>query len=314
MCKMLLSIVFSFRNEEEVLPALIQRVTNTLSSLTIDYELIFINDDSVDKSLEILAKYARNSKHIKVINMSRRFGGSACVMAGFKCAKGDAIIYMDTDLQDPPEVIPQMIEKFKNGAEVVNMTRMEREGESVFKMWVTKMAYKLINVIAEIDLPENTGDFKLLSRRVVNEVLKLNEHDPFMRGLVRWVGFNQETIYYKREARFSGETHYPLFGTGPIKEFIRGITSFSALPLYFSLFLSFLVSFGAFTYLMIVIITKYMGINIPGWSALMATMLFLGGTILFAVGVIGIYISRIYSEVKSRPKYIIKDTINFEDQ
>ena len=310
---MLLSVVFSFRNEEEVLPEMIRRVRHTLSPLSINYELIFVNDDSTDRSLEILLEQAKQDKDIKIINMSRRFGGAPCVLAGMRQARGDAVIYMDVDLQDPPELIPQMLEKFNNGSEVVNMTRTKREGESGFKMWVTRMAYKFINAISDVDLPENTGDFKLLSRRVVDELLRLNEHDPFMRGLVYWVGFKHDTILYKREARFAGKTHFPLFGTGPTKEFIRGITSFSAIPLYLSLVLGFMVSIGAFLYLLVVVIHKFLGLNLPGWSAIMATMLFLGGTILFTNGVIGIYIGRIHNEVKGRPKYVIKEMVNFQD-
>jgi dolichol-phosphate mannosyltransferase len=180
-------------------------------------------------------------------------------------------------------------------------------------MWVTKMAYKFINAISDVDLPENSGDFKLLSRRAVDELLRLNEHDPYMRGLSQWVGFKHDTILYKREARFAGKTHFSLFGTGPTKEFIRGITSFSAVPLYLSLILGMLVSFGAVVYLLIIFITKFRGLNIPGWSAIMATMLFLGGTILFTNGVMGMYIARIHYEVKKRPQYIIRDKVNLED-
>jgi len=313
---MLLSVVFSFRNEEDVLDELIHRVTKTLTPLNVDYELIFVNDDSTDKSLEILLEHEKRDKHIKIINMSRRFGGAPCVLAGMKHAKGDAVIYMDTDLQDSPELIPTLLQKWKEGAEVVNTTRTKRKGENVLRMWLTKKAYRIINFMSDIDLPENTGDFKLLSRRAIDEVLKLKEHDPFMRGLSRWIGFKQVQVFYEREPRFAGETHFSLWRSiNPAKEFIRGLTSFSSLPLYFALFMGFIVSFGAFVYLVYIIITRFfLGIHLPGWPAIMATMLFLGGTILFTIGVLGIYIGRIHHDVKNRPNYIIESTIGFEEE
>jgi len=315
MCEMLLSIVFSFRNEEEVLPELIRRVFNTLERLDIDYELIFVNDESTDGSLELLIKYREQDKHIKIINMSRRFGSAPCVLAGMKHAKGDAVIYMDTDLQDSPELIPTLLQKWKEGNDVVHTTRTKRKGENIFKIWLTKKAYRIINFVSDIDLTENTGDFKLLSRRAVDEVLKLKEHDPFLRGLSRWIGFKQVQVFYEREPRFAGETHYSIWRSiNPAKEFIRGLTSFSSLPLYFALFMGFVVSCGAFGYLVYIIITRFfLGMHLPGWPAIMATMLFLGGTILFTIGVLGIYIGRIHQDIKKRPNYIVESMEGFED-
>jgi glycosyltransferase involved in cell wall biosynthesis len=312
---MLLSIVFSFRNEEEVLPELIRKVRETLNSLYLEYELIFINDASDDGSLEILMKFCHEDRRIKTINMSRRFGVTPCVMAGLRHSKGDAVIYMDTDLQDPPELIPVLLEKFKNGADVVNTIRTKRKGENAFKMWLTKQAYKIINCIADIDIPENAGDFKLLSRRAVNQVVRLNEYDPFMRGLVRWVGFKQAEVFYERQARFAGQTHFSLLRSlNPIKEFIRGLISFSELPLYFALIVGFLVSAGAFVYLIGIIITRvFLGMHLPGWPAIMVTMLFLGGTILFTIGILGLYIGKIHLEIKNRPHYIIESKIGINE-
>ena len=313
---MLLSIVFSFRNEEDVLDELIRRVTRTLAPLDIRYEMIFVNDDSTDRSMEILLSHSKKNKDVKIINMSRRFGVTPCAFAGMEYAKGDIVIYMDADLQDPPELIPQMIDKFKAGAEVVNMTRTERKGEGALKMWLTKRAYKAIDFMSDIDLPENTGDFKLLSRRVVDQLMKLNESDPYMRGLVSWIGFKQEAIFYKREARFAGETHFSLWKSiNPGKEFIRGLTSFSSLPLYFALIVGFLVSSGAFAYLVYIVVSKvFLGMHLPGWPAVMVTMLFLGGTILFTIGVLGIYIGRIHDQIKERPRFIIRSMMGFDDQ
>lgn len=309
------SVVLSFRNEEEVIPELISRLHKVLKSLPTDYELIFVNDDSTDRSLELLMKHRKQDKNIKIINMSRRFGVAPCVMAGFRYAKGDAVIYMDADLQDPPELIPTLLRKWKEGADVVNTTRTKRKGESAFKIWLTKLAYSVINMAADIDIPQNTGDFKLLSRRAVDAVLSLDECDPFLRGLSRWIGFKQVQVYYERGPRFAGETKFSLWkNLNPYKEFIRGVTSFSALPLYYALFMGFIISLGAFVYLVYVIISRlFFGMHLPGWPAIMATILFLGGTILFTIGVLGIYIGKIHEDVKNRPRYIVESTIGFEE-
>ena len=184
---MVLSIVFSFRNEEKVLQELIDRVENVLESIDIDYELVFVNDDSTDRSLDLLINHRERNNRIKIINMSRRFGNSPCIIAGFKYAKGDILIYMDSDLQDPPELIPNLLEKWREGFEIVHTTRTKRKGENFFRMWLTRRAYSIINFLADIDIPKNTGNFKLLSRRAVDAILRLDECDPFMRGLSSWI-------------------------------------------------------------------------------------------------------------------------------
>ena len=252
-------------------------------------------------------------KRIKILNMSRRFGVHPCVMAGMKHARGDAVIYMDTDLQDPPELIPQMVEKWQQGADVVNMMRIQRLGESPLKMWVTKQAYKVIDFMSDIDLPENVGDFKLLSRRVVDELVKMNENDPYMRGLVRWVGFKQDVINYVRQARFSGETHFAIFGTGPVKEFIRAITGFSAAPLYIAMLFGMLISLMSFLLIIYVLYCKFVGTSVPGWAGPMVAILFLGGIILITNGLLGLYIGRIYNQVKNRPHFIIESKVGIDE-
>ena len=289
-------------------------MADVLDKNEIDFELIFVNDDSTDRSLEILKNHMAGNPRIKVINMSRRFGVSPCVMAGLRFAKGDAVVYMDADLQDPPDLIPDMLLLFNNGADVVHTVRTSREGESAFKMWLTKKAYRIINTISDIQLIENAGDFKLLSRRVVDEVVKLNEYQPYTRGLIPWVGFRQETIGYKRNARHAGETKFSLLRSrGPFNEFIKGITAFSEIPLYISLMIGFLVAIGAFIYLIIIVITKMQGMNIPGWSGIMGVVLLLGAITLITNGFIGIYIGRIFNNVKGRPAYIIDNTLGFKN-
>ncbi len=308
--KPFISMVFSFRNEEENLGDLIRRVRLALEAGGVEYEMIFVNDISNDRSLEILEGFSKDPR-IKILTMSNRFGPSACVLAGMKIAQGDAIIYMDSDLQDPPELIPQMIEEFRKGADVVNMTRTERLGESRIKMWVTKGAYRLINAVSDVQIPMNTGDFKLLSRRVINQLVQLREHDPFLRGLVRWVGFRQVQIFYRREARIAGKTHFPLLGSGPSRAFLAGITSFSEFPLYLALFFGIAVSIGSFMYLIAIILTRvFLHMHLPGWPAIMVTQLFLGGVILMTVGILGVYVGRIHREVKMRPNFIVESAIN----
>ncbi|NCC03022.1 MAG: glycosyltransferase [Proteobacteria bacterium] len=309
---MLLSIIFSFRNEESNIPELVRRVTQSVSSVQdVQLEMIFVNDDSTDRSLDVL-KELQQSHPITIINMSRRFGVTPCVIAGFSRAKGDAVIYMDTDLQDPPELIPQMITKFKEGADVVHTTRSHREGENALKMWLTKKAYGVINLFSDIALPENTGDFKLLSRRVLNEILALSEYDPYMRGLSIWVGFKQDFVYYTREARFTGETHMPLFGKGPVREFLRGLTSFSAVPLYLSFFAGVVTSLISGLLIIYALLAKLFGVSYPGSTGVLIAVAFFSGIILMTNGVIGLYIARIYNEIKNRPRYIIRETIEPE--
>lgn len=308
---MLISVVFSFRNEEEVLSELIRRVTTVMSEIG-DYELIFVNDYSTDRSESILIEEQNSNPQIRILNMARRFGVSPCVMAGLAAAKGDAVVYMDSDLQDPPELIIQMVAKWQGGAAVVHTVRTKRHGETRLKMWLTSWAYRTINMFSDIDLIENAGDFKLLSRQAVNEILRLEEHDPYMRGLSIWIGFQQAFVPYERDPRHSGVTKFGLFcSLNPYKEFIRGLTSFSAAPLYFALFVGFLVSIVSFGMLAFVVVTKLRGLNLPGWSALMVTNLFLGGVILLTIGILGIYVGKIYDLVKRRPRYIVKNRIEF---
>lgn len=207
---MLLSVIFSFRNEEANLQELVRRVDKAILDINeIKYELIFVNDDSTDNSLGLLLELAKKYP-ITVINMSRKFGVTPCVLAGFEHAKGDAIIYMDSDLQDPPELIGEMVSRFRNGAQVVHTTRTHREGEGIIKMALTKIAYKVINKFSEIKLPENTGDFKLLSAKVVHHILSLNEFDPYMRGLSIWVGYKQDYVFYlvSRDGQGKQNFHY----------------------------------------------------------------------------------------------------------
>ncbi|MHB8621942.1 MAG: glycosyltransferase family 2 protein [Sulfuricaulis sp.] len=320
----LISVVLSFFNEENVLEELIRRLRNVLRVLREKneikgYELIFVNDNSRDRSLEILIDEFNKEKDIVVINMSRNFGVSECVLAGMMHTKGDAVIYMDADLQDPPEIFPELINRWKQDSEVevVYTTRLSRVGEHPLKLFITKWGYRLINKISDIYLPVDSGDFKLLSRRAVNELLKLKEKQPYLRGLVGWVGFKQAQVFYHREARFDGRrnTKFSVISRRVIYGYLdRALISFSDAPLKAALFLGFVVSFLAAIYIVVVIIQKIMGWYEPGWPAIMATMLFLGGTQLIVLGVLGLYINTIFLEVKGRPNYIIKNVIAADDR
>ena len=306
---MLISVIFSFRNEEENLKELIKRVTDSLSKIKkINYELIFVNDNSNDNSLNLL-KEEKEKFPIRIINMSRRFGGGPCVLAGFEYAKGDAVIYMDSDLQDPPEILPNLIQKFKEGKDVVHTKRLSRSGENPVKMWITLLAYRIINLLSDIDLPINSGDYKLISRRALNAILSSQEHDPYVRGMSVWAGFNQDTTEYHRESRFAGKTHFSIWGKGPLNEFIRGVTSYSAAPLYLSILFGFVSVFFSIFLSLYSLYTKLIGISAYGISGLIIIVCFFSGIILISNGFIGIYVAKIFYQVKGRPKYIIESIV-----
>lgn len=310
-----ISVVFSFFNEEDVLEELLQRMRAMFASLgeNYTYELIFVNDRSTDGSLDILIRHAHKDNRLKIVNMARNFGVSECTLAGMKFASGDAVVIMDTDLQDPPEVIPFLISKFhEERADVVFTVRTERENESKTKILATRMGYRILQWVSSIDLPIESGDFKLISRRAVDQLIRLEESQPFLRGMARWIGFKQVPVYYKRESRYAGETHYPLYSPRVIKNFLSGITSFSDAPLYFIFILGLAVSSGAFLFLISVFVMKYLGWNLPGWSAIMATLLAFGGLQILAQGIIGLYVAKIHMEVKRRPNFIVESTIGFE--
>jgi polyisoprenyl-phosphate glycosyltransferase len=303
---MLITFVFSFRNEEENIAELVRRTQEMVDGVEgLRYEMIFVNDASTDGSLNLLESLQK-SHPITVINMSRCFGVTPCVLAGFSEAQGEAVVYMDSDLQDPPEIIPEMISKYKAGAEVVHTTRTHREGEGPIKLWLTRRAYRTINKFSDINLPENSGDFKLLSKKVVEEILNLKEYDPYMRGLSVWVGHKQDFVFYKREARWSGKTKFPLFSKNPIREFIRGLTAYSAAPLYISFLMGLIASLFSIGLNVYALTTKILGISTPGTPSVLIAIALFSGVLLMTNGILGIYIARIYYEIKGRPQYIIE--------
>jgi dolichol-phosphate mannosyltransferase len=309
---MIISVVLSFRNEEEVLPELIRRVVGVLSKEPEDYEIIFVNDDSTDRSLELLIAARAENPRMKVVNTSRRFGMVECILAGIEYATGDAIIYLDTDLQDPPEVIPELLEKWRDGADVVYTVRTKRKGENPLKMWLTRQAYRVIGFVSEVDLPVDAGNFRLINRKIRGQLLQLNEVEPYLRGLVRWIGFRQEPVYYEREARFAGTCHVPLLGVGPAKEFMAGLTSFSVTPIYLIFVFGFVATVLSLAALAAIVLGGVAG-GLSGAAAMTAFMVFLWGSLMFAVGFVGVYVARVYKDVRGRPRFIVKDTIGFDD-
>ena len=306
----LLSIIFSFRNEEKNIPELINRITSTINKLNNwKYELIFVNDASDDNSEKILIEKQKTYK-IKIINMSRNFGTGPCVLAGLKNASGDAVVYMDSDLQDPPELIPDLIKKFEEGADVVHTKRTKRLGESKLRMFLTKIAYLVINKTSEIPLAINAGDFKLLSKRVVEHINSLKEYNPYIRGLSVWVGFKQDYIDYVRQGRFSGKSKFQSLWSGPFSQFIRGITGYSTAPLYLGIIIGLFAIFFSFLLIIYAFYAKFSNIAIPGSSGVLISISFFSGIILTFIGIIGIYVAKIYEQTQGRPRYIIKNIID----
>lgn len=310
-----LSVVLSFRNEADVLPELIDRLTKSLEGAGLDYELIFVNDASTDGSLALLEAQRARDPRVKILDMSRRFGVAPCVMAGMQYARGEAVVYMDTDLQDPPELIPTLVARWREGADVVYTVRTSRHGESAWKMRVTRAAYRAIQLASDIKLPIEAGDFKLLSRRVVDELIALGEQDLYMRGLVTWIGFEQVAVPYERQARGAGEAHFPLFRSwGPVSSFVAGVTSFSHAPLIAFLLLG--LAGGAFSVLALVgmLLAGAAGAAASSTAWVIAFGTLLWSTLALGIGVVGLYLARIHREVLARPRYIVKRAIGFDER
>ena len=316
-----ISVIFSFRNEAEVLPELIRRTRivfkNALEAGMISsYELIFVDDASQDRSLEILQQNASGHDDIRILTMSRPFGVAPCIIAGMKYSTGDCVVYLDTDLQDPPEIIPELLRAWQDGQDidVVHTIRRTRLGESRLKILITHLGYWILNHTTDIALPKEAGDFKLLSRRVVNHITQFKEKNPFIRGLVCWAGFNQIFIYYDRHPRAAGKTKFPVLSRGVIENFFdSALISFSNFPLKLALLAGSIVFLGSFALLTYTIVQKIIFPSQTGLSMTLMAILFLGGLQLMASGILGLYLNSIFLEAKGRPNYIIKETFGFTD-
>jgi dolichol-phosphate mannosyltransferase len=306
----ILSIVVPVFNEAAVLMALHERLVRVLDGLTPRYEVIFVDDGSKDESPVVLRNLAASNHNYRVIGFSRNFGHQAAVTAGIDAAAGEAIVLIDADLQDPPEVIPQLVERWRAGFDVVYAVRSARKGESAFKRATATIFYRLLRLLTTLDLPLDTGDFRLMSRAAAAELTRLRERHRFIRGLVSWVGFRQVGVPYVREPRAGGSTKYSL------RQMIRlatdAILSFSAVPLQLASYFGILSSVISFLGLLYVLFIRlFTDTAVTGWASVMAMVAFLGSIQLLTLGVIGSYLARVYDEVRQRPLYIVASRIGF---
>lgn len=304
----LISIVLPVFNEEAGIQATIDTLLNYIEQQEENYELIFVDDGSKDKSVEIIKRALAQNDHIKLVEFSRNFGHQLAITAGLEYTKGDAVVVMDADLQDPPEVIPQMIKKWREGYQIVYGKRMQRDGETIFKKFTAKMFYRTFQKLATINMPLDTGDFRLMDRRAVQQLLKLHEKDPFVRGQVTWIGFEQTSVLYHRQERIAGETKYPL--SKMIKLAVDGITSFSMKPLHFvNLFSVVPLASGVFSLGYLIATSNYSFASI-GITVLLFTL----GLLMLSIGILGSYLGRVLDQVNNRPRFIVSKTEGFEER
>jgi polyisoprenyl-phosphate glycosyltransferase len=302
-----LSVVVPLYNEAGNVGELVRRLYGILTSLPGEptFEMCFVNDGSRDATLDELQCVAASYPSVVIVNLSRNFGHQIAATAGLDIARGDAVVLMDGDLQDPPELIADFVLKWREGYDVVYAVRRSRRGESAFKLLTAKVFYRVIKALTSVSIPVDTGDFRLMSRRVVDALGKTRERHRFLRGLVSWVGYRQVGIAYDRAERLSGETKYPF--SKMLKFAIDGITSFSQIPLRFSTYFGFLTSSFAFMYAIAVLVLKFWHLNYPGYTSTMLAILFIGGVQLVGIGILGEYVGRIYDEIKARPLYLISE-------
>jgi len=305
-----LSVVVPIWNEEEVIPELYRRIVSIMDSTNETWELVCVDDGSRDRSLSLLLEIHDKDPRVKILQFSRNFGHQIAITAGADFAEGDAVIVMDADLQDPPEVVSRMIEKWREGYEVVYAVRISRQGESFFKLWTASLFYRLLQRITDIQIPLDAGDFRLMDRHVVETMGHLREQHRFMRGLSSWVGFRQIGIEYERAERYAGETKYPL--RKMLRLATSAITGFSYVPLQLATYVGFGLATISLLAILITIILRLSGNNFfLGQATTLVSVLFLGGVQLIFLGIIGEYLGRIYDEVKQRPLYIVSRAFGF---
>ncbi|TRU14298.1 MAG: glycosyltransferase [Microcystis sp. Msp_OC_L_20101000_S702] len=308
-----ISVVVPLYNEQENIDALFRRLLAVLEALNTSYEVICVNDGSRDNTLKNLVEYHQLYPQIKVVNLSRNFGKDIAMSAGIDYSQGMAVIPIDADLQDPPELIAEMIEKWHEGYDVVYASRRVRIGESWFKRFSAEGFYQVINKLSRVSIPPNTGDFRLIDRRVVESIKKMPERQRFMKGIFAWVGYKQTSILFDREPRYQGQTKWNYWKLWNFA--IDGITSFSFLPLKVWTYVGLIIALVSLVYASFLILrTIIFGIDVPGYASLMVAVLFLGGIQLLTLGIIGEYIGRVYEEVKGRPLYLVRDCYGFENR
>ncbi len=308
------SVVVPMFNEEEVLGETCRRLRQVMDATGVTYEIVFINDGSRDKTADMLRAVCLEDKRVKLVDFSRNFGHQSAITAGMDFAGGQCMVIIDGDLQDPPELIPGMIALWRGGYDIVYGKRTSREGDSFFKKSTAKIFYRMLRMMTDVDIPVDTGDFRLIDRSVADALKQLPERNRYVRGLMGWVGFKQTAIEFERAERFAGTTKYPF--RKMLKLATDGIMSFSCKPLRIATWLGSAISAGSFLYLVSVLVQRlFMPERTqPGWASLIAATLFLNGITLLILGIMGEYIGRIYDEVKNRPLYILRDTVNLEDR
>lgn len=309
----LISIIVPMYFEEEVAQECYNRLTKVMQESQLNYELIFVNDGSTDKTLPILKEIALKDEHAKVISFSRNFGHQNAVTAGIFAATGDALVIIDADLQDPPELIPDLVAKWQEGYEVVYAKRKQRKGETWFKLLTAKCFYKFLHSMSEVEIPKDTGDFRLIDRKVAEVFKNMPERNRFIRGMMSWIGFKQYAFEYERQERFAGSTKYPL--KKMLKFASDGIIAFSSKPLKMISYLGCITIFISIILLIYSLIIRIIGVNAqPGWTSIIVAISLFSGVQLLSLGIIGQYIARIYDESKNRPLYIVDEKINFQEK
>ena len=305
----LLSVVAPVYNEEGIVEEFYARICSALDGLP--FEIVLVDDGSKDRTPILLDQLAANDPRVRVVFLSRNFGHQTALTAALDHARGDAVVMLDSDLQDPPELIPRMLDHWKAGCDVVYAVREHREGESRFKLTTARWFYALFDKLAQVDLEHNSGDFRLLDRRPLDALLSMRERNRFLRGMTVWIGYRQTAVAYSRDARYAGETKYTL--SKMMRFSLDAISSFSYRPLQLAMLLGFLISTLAFVAIPVVIVLRIVGSYLPGFGAVTIAILLLGGIQLIALGIIGEYVGRIYDEVKGRPLYLVRTRLNLPE-
>lgn len=301
------SVIIPVFNEEKNVNRLYERLLAVVNTLGVQYELIFINDGSKDKTLEQVKWLAQQNPSVKYIDFSRNFGHQVAVTAGLNLCRGNRVVIIDADLQDPPELIADMNSRMDEGYSVVYAKRRKREGESFFKLITAKLFYRLLASVTSIDIPLDTGDFRMMDRKVVDTLNQMPEHHKFIRGMVSWIGFNQTYVEYDRDKRFAGETGYTF--RKMLRFAIDGITGFSNLPLKMATYIGFFFSGISFLFILYALYSKFFsGEYVQGWASIMISILFIGGIQLICLGLIGEYLIRMDANIRQRPLYIVNET------
>lgn len=308
--KKIISVVVPVFDEEELINHTINKLQSEISTWDYDYEIIYVNDGSTDNTLKLLINAAEKNSKLKIISFSKNFGHQMAFTAGLDYAKGDAVIVIDGDLQDPPRVMNHFIKRWEEGYDVVYGKRIKRKGETLFKLFTANLYYRFFEKLSDTKIPRDVGDFRLMDKSVVSKIKDMRERHRFIRGMVSWVGFKQCAVEYERDERIAGETKYPF--KKMLIFALDGIFSFSTVPLKIITKIGFLITLFSFLYLIYIVINKILGYGIPGFASIIVSIVFLGGVQLISIGILGQYVGRTFEEIKGRPLYIVEKTINID--